>query len=243
MQMYLFICVSIYFKHCGSNQGTCFSLWLVRVAARMSAATRQWAPKSAGQMMADDENAMLEMETEKEKRQLTPAKTPDREAKKQNIAKEEAHDQMEKPEGGEKQDLNIELAILRDDLQNVHSKLNTQGNQILFTLKTQADTDRQECASEFVVINWVKYKKVTNLEDEYMHRERIIEWCLREAGVSKRFWPADREYSHQVKADSISPQSHVKLAQPWIRKRLLDWQKEKFPKGIPEWWTSDEHRP
>ena len=55
----------------------------------MSAATRQWAPKSARQMMADDENAMLEMETEKEKRQLTPAKTPDREAKKQNIAKEE----------------------------------------------------------------------------------------------------------------------------------------------------------
>ena len=130
MQMYLFICVFIYFKHCGSNQGTCFSLWLVRVAARMSAATRQWAPKSAGQLMADDESAMLEMETEKEKekRQLTPAKTPDREAKKQNIAKEEAHDQMEKPEGGEKQDLNIELAILRDDLQNVHSKLNTQGN-------------------------------------------------------------------------------------------------------------------
>ena len=208
----------------------------------MSAATRQWAPKSAGQLMADDESAMLEMETEKEKkkRQLTPAKTPDREAKKQNIAKEEAHDQMEKPEGGEKQDLNIELAILRDDLQNLHSKLNTQGNQILFTLKTQADTDRQKCASEFVVINWVKYKKVTNLEDEYMHRERIIEWCLSEAGVSKRFWPADREYSHQVKADSISPQSHVKLAQPWIRKRLLDWQKEKFPKGIPEWWTSDE---
>ena len=76
-------------QHCGSNQGTCFSLWLVRVAARMSAATRQWAPKSARQMMADDENAMLEMETEKEKRQLTPAKTPDREAKKQNIAKEE----------------------------------------------------------------------------------------------------------------------------------------------------------
>jgi len=109
----------------------------------MSAATRQWAPKSAGQMMADDENAMLEMETEKEKRQLTPAKTPDREAKKQNIAKEEAPEQMEKPEREEKQDLNMELAILRDDLQIVHSKLNTQGNQILFTLKTQADTDRE----------------------------------------------------------------------------------------------------
>ena len=51
---------------------------------------------------------------------------------------------------------------------------------------------------------------------------------------------AHLQYSHQVKGDSISPQTHVKLAQPWIRKKLLEWQKEKFPKGIPEWWTSDE---
>ena len=82
------------------------------------------------------------------------------------------------------------------------------------------------------MISWIKYKKVTNIDDEYAHRKRIVEWCLREAGVSKRYWPADREHSHQVKADSISPQTRVKLAQPWIRKKLLEWQKEKFP---PEW--------
>lgn len=211
-----------------------------RVVERMSTAPRQWAPKSAGQLMAEDEDAMLDMETTQEKRQLTPAKTPNREAKKQNIAKEEATDHMNVPEGADTQEFNTELAILKDDLAMIHKKLSTQGNQVLFTLKTQADADRQKCASEFVVINWVKYKKVTNLEDEYAHRERIIEWCLREAGVSKRYWPADREYSHQVRADSISPQTHVKLAQPWVRKKLLEWQKEKYPKGIPEWWNSDE---
>ena len=49
-----------------------------------------------------------------------------------------------------------------------------------------------------------------------------------------------REYSHQVKADHISPQTHLKLSQPWIRKKLLEWQKDKYPKGIPEWWTPEE---
>ena len=68
-------------------------------------------------------------------------------------------------------------------------------------------------------------------------RERITEWCLKESGISKRFYPADREYSHQTRADS--PQTHVKLAQPLIRKKLLD-SKERYPQGIPEWWTADE---
>jgi hypothetical protein len=88
----------------------------------------------------------------------------------------------------------------------------------------------------------VKYKKITREEDEYEHREKIIEWCLKEAGISKRFWPAEREYSHQIRPGQISPQTHVKLAQPWLRKKLMDWQKEKFPKGIPEWWTTEENQ-
>ena len=86
----------------------------------------------------------------------------------------------------------------------------------------------------------MKYKKVTRLEDDYAHRERIVEWCPKESGISKRVYPADCEYNHQTRADTISPQTHVKLAQPWVRKKLLGWRKEKYPQGIPEWWTADE---
>ena len=85
---------------------------------------------------------------------------------------------MEGPEEAEELELNFGLAALKDDLQVIHDKLNTKGNHILFALKTQADIDRLKCSSEFVVINWIKYKKVTNIDDEYAHRERIIEWCL-----------------------------------------------------------------
>ena len=92
--------------------------------------------------------------------------------------------------------------------------MNIRGNQILFALRTQADQDRMRCANELVAINWTKYKNITRVEDEYHHRERIIKWCMKEAGISKRFWPAEREYSHQVKADTIFPQTHVKLSQP-----------------------------
>ena len=64
--------------------------------------------------------------------------------------------------------------------------------------------------------------------------------CLKEAGISKRFWPAESEYSHQIKADTISPQTHIKLSQPWLRKKLLERQKEKYPQGMPEWWSAKE---
>ena len=111
-------------------------------------ATRQWAPKSAGQMMADDEEAQLAMETQTEKRQHTLVKTPNREAKKQNTTKEEEPEKMEGPEESEKLELNFELAALKDDLQVIHNKLNTHGNQIMFTLRTQADIDRLKCLSE-----------------------------------------------------------------------------------------------
>ena len=48
-----------------------------------STPVRQWTPgKGTGAMMAADEAAMMELEEKQDKRQLTPAKTPDREAKK-----------------------------------------------------------------------------------------------------------------------------------------------------------------
>lgn len=195
---------------------------------------RQWTPgKGTGAMMAADEAAMMELEEKQDKRQLTPAKTPDREAKK-------AHTTETRTKEEETATDVEEMTLLKSDLHNLIVKQQVQENQILYALKTHADQDRLKCASEALAINWMKYKKVTRLEDEYTHRERIIEWCLKEAGISSRFWPAQREYSHQVKADHISAQTHLKLSQPWIRKKLLEWQKDKYPKGIPEWWTPEE---
>lgn len=199
-----------------------------------STPVRQWTPgKGTGAMMAADEAAMMELEEKQDKRQLTPAKTPDREAKK-------AHTTETRTKEEETATDVEEMTLLKSDLHNLIVKQQVQENQILYALKTHADQDRLKCASEALAINWMKYKKVTRLEDEYTHRERIIEWCLKEAGISSRFWPAQREYSHQVKADHISPQTHLKLSQPWIRKKLLEWQKDKYPKGIPEWWTPEE---
>ena len=77
---------------------------------------------------------------------------------------------------------------------------------------------------------------------KYEHCERTIEWCFKEAGISKRFWPAERECSHQIRPDQISRQTHVQLAQPWLKKKLMDWQKENFPNGIPERWTTEENQ-
>lgn len=179
-----------------------------------STPVRQWTPgKGTGAMMAADEAAMMELEEKQDKRQLTPAKTPDREAKK-------AHTTETRTKEEETATDVEEMTLLKSDLHNLIVKQQVQENQILYALKTHADQDRLKCASEALAINWMKYKKVTRLEDEYTHRERIIEWCLKEAGISSRFWPAQREYSHQVKADHISPQTHLKLSQPWIRKNF-----------------------
>ena len=72
-------------------------------------------------------------------------------------------------------------------------------NQVLFTLKTHADQDWMKCASACLVINWVKYEKITREEDEYEHRERIIGWSLKEAGISKRFWPAESKENNPTR--------------------------------------------
>ena len=166
-----------------------------------STPVRQWTPgKGTGAMMAADEAAMMELEEKQDKRQLTPAKTPDREAKKAHTTETRT---KEEETGTDVE----EMTLLKSDLHNLIVKQQVQENQILYALKTHADQDRLKCASEALAINWMKYKKVTRLEDEYTHRERIIEWCLKEAGISSRFWPAQREYSHQVKADHISPQT------------------------------------
>ena len=177
------------------------------------------------------------------KRHLTPQKIPSRELKKQHIEKQESADPVNQPkiEEPEKQEFEMAVANIKDDLQKIQNKMNTHGNQRLLAFGTQANQDRMCCANEFVAINWTtKYKKITRIEDEYHHRERIIEWRMKEAGIRKRFWPAERECCHQGKADTISPQTHVKLSQPWVRKKLLDWQREKFPTGIPKWWTPEE---
>ena len=139
----------------------------------------------------------------------------------------------------DKIELHAELESIRKQIDEMNDRMNTQLNQVLYMLKSQADTDRIRTANEVLVINWTKYKAITRIEDEYQHRERFIEWCMKEAGISKRFWPSEREYNHQVRADAISPQTHIKLAQPWLRKKLLDWQKEKYPSGIPEWWSTE----
>ena len=222
----------------GSRVARSYSYYLSRRSPiyfpMASTPVRQWTPgKGTGAMMAADEAAMMELEEKQDKRQLTPAKTPDREAKK-------AHTTETRTKEEETATDVEEMTLLKSDLHNLIMKQQVQENQILYALKTHADQDRLKCASEALAINWMKYKKVTRLEDEYTHRERIIEWCLKEAGISSRFWPAQREYSHQVKADHISAQTHLKLSQPWIRKKLLAWQKDKYPKGIPEWWTPEE---
>ena len=78
------------------------------------------------------------------------------------------------------------------------------------------------------------------LEDRHAYRERerdrerIIEWCLKEAGISKRLWPGERDF--------ISPQSHINPAQQRVRKKLLEWQKEKYQDGIPEWSSQEEEQ-
>ena len=128
MCLYVPVCVGmcLYVSVCGSNQGGSFYLFEDKVVEQMSGApaTRQWAPKSAGQMMADDEEAQLAMETQTETRQRTPVKTPpNREAKKQNTTKEEEPEKMEGPEEAEKFELNFELVALKDDLQVIHNKL------------------------------------------------------------------------------------------------------------------------
>ena len=204
----------------------------------VSTPVRQWTPgsKGVGAMTAADEAAMMELEEKQDKRQLTPAKTPDREPKKAHTTETRTKEEEEEETATDV----AEMTLLKSDLHNLIMKQQVQENQILYALKTQADQDRLKCASEALAINWVKYKKVTRVEDEYTRRERIIERCLKEAGISSRFWPAQREYSHQVKADHISPQTHIKLSQPWIRKKVLEWQKSKYPKGIPEWWAPEE---
>ena len=31
----------------------------------------------------------------------------------------------------------------------------------------------------------------------------------------------------------------MKFSQSWLHKKLLEWHKEKYPKGIPEWWSQE----
>ena len=175
-----------------------------------------------GVQLAVDEANMMEAEKQDApKRHLTQVKTPDHLPKKLHYTSRSRDEMSLKQEEIDKATIEEDMAI-----------------QNLYTTKANVDQDRLKCATELLIINGLKYKKVTRLEDEYVQRERerITEWCLKESGISKRFYPADREYSHQTRADS--PQTHVKLAQPWIRKKLLD-SKERYPQGIPEWWTDE----
>ena len=214
----------------------------------MSTPSRQWAPakgrgqkgQSFAELAANDERQQLAAEAEeadRSKRQLTPAQAPDTSGKRfrgdQGLAVTDAKMEVDKIE------LYAELESIRKQIDEMNDRVNTQQKQPLFALKSQADSDRLRTANEVLVINGTRYEAITRIEDEYQHRERFIEWCVKEAGTSKRFWPSEREYSHQVRADAISPQTHIKLAQPWLRKKLLDWQKEKYPSGVPEWWSTE----
>ena len=123
-------------------------------------------------MMAADEAAMMELEEKQDKRQLTPAKTPDREAKK-------AHTTETRTKEEETATDVEEMTLLKSDLHNLIVKQQVQENQILYALKTPCGPRQVEnVQAEALAINWMKYKKVTRLEDEYTHRERIIEWCF-----------------------------------------------------------------
>ena len=140
----------------------------------------------------------------------------------------------------EKLELQAEFDAIRAQLESMTTRMNTQENQVLFLLKKQADSDRlrRRTANEFLVISWTKYQGMTRIEDVYQRRERFIEWCMKEAGISNRFWLSERVL-HQVRAGTISPQTHVKFSQSWLCNKLLEWQKEKYPKGIPEWWSQE----
>ena len=85
-----------------------------------------------------------------------------------------------------------ELESIRKQIVQLNDRMNTQQKQLLFMLKSQADSDRIPTANEVLMINLTKYKGITRIEDEFQHREKFIDCYMKAAKISKGFWPSER---------------------------------------------------
>ena len=151
-----------------------------------------------GVQLAVDEANMMEAEKQDApKRHLTQVKTPDHLPKKLHYTSRSRDEMSLKQEEIDKATIEEDMAI-----------------QNLYTTKANVDQDRLKCATELLIINGLKYKKVTRLEDEYVQRERERH-RQSQKGASKKVVSAN-DSTQQTASTATKPgQTHHKLTSNW----------------------------
>ena len=105
--------------------------------------------------MVADEAAMMELEEKQDKRQLTPAKTPDREPKKPHTTETRTKEEEEEEE--ETATDVAEMTLIKSDLHSLIMKQQVQENQILYATPwkpKQSKTDWNVQVKPLPSIGW-----------------------------------------------------------------------------------------
>ena len=113
-----------------------------------------------------------------------------------------------------------------EDIRDLKDQMKASRNQLAYLLYQEADKQRAEAAGKIMVKNWWQFAEADDnhgLLSE--HRENIIQWAAKEAGIN----PKDIgkfHYEHR-RGRSMSPFTMVHVGSHYDKQKLMEWYTQK----------------
>ena len=132
-------------------------------------------------------------------------------------------------------DIENKIHDIVEDIKDLKDQMRTSRNQLAYLLYQEADKQRIEAAGKIMVKNWWQYAEADDNHDLLSeHRENIIQWAAKEAGIN----PKDLgkfHYEHR-RGRTMSPFTLVHVGSHHVKQKLMEWYTQNFDKkGMVEW--------
>ena len=126
-----------------------------------------------------------------------------------------------------------------EDIRDLKDQMKASQHQLAYLRYQEADKQRSEAASKIMVKNWWQFNET---EEHYGllcdHRENMIKWAAKEAGISNR--DLEKFYFDHRRGKSISPFTMVNVGNHYTKLRMMDWFNETFDKKGWQEWTNNK---
>ena len=133
-----------------------------------------------------------------------------------------------------------EIKDVISTLRDLKDDARTHRNQIAYLLYTNVEKQRAESATKILVKNFWKYSETSDVLTQQHHREAIIQWIAKEAGVTEE--QINKFTFDHKKGRQISPFTMIDTKDSTHRLAILEWQRKEIKEKnlhIEEWPTSD----
>lgn len=122
-------------------------------------------------------------------------------------------------------------------LRDLKDDARTHRNQIAYLLYTNVEKQRAESVTKILVKNFWKYSETSDILTQQQHREAIIQWIAKEAGVTED--QINKFTFDHKKGRQISQFTMIARKDSTHRLAILEWQIKAKNLHIEEWPTSD----